>query len=516
MGLWSTKSLAVLQEEAAAEGTHTLKRALGALNLTTLGIGAIIGAGIFVLTGTAAANYAGPGVTLSFIAAGLGCLFAGLCYAEFASMIPIAGSAYTYGYATLGELVAWIIGWDLILEYLFGAATVAVGWAGYFTAFLNEFGVHVPAAYAQAPLTVIGTHTLVRNQVCVDPATGNTITTAVGQACTGVLHAGVINVPAIILILLMTTLLVIGIKESARFNNVIVFVKMAIVLLVIGFGFMYVNSANWSPFVPPNEGSFGKYGWSGVLRGASVVFFAFIGFDAVSTAAQEAKNPQKDMPIGILASLGVCTALYILMALVMTGLAPYPELNVPHPVFVAIEKAGPSLRWLGMLVNIGAIAGLASVVLVMLMGQPRIFFAMSRDGLLPSAFSKVHPKFQTPYVPTILTGIVAAIVAGFFPIGLLGELVNIGTLFAFVIVCAGIIALRYKRPDIPRPFRTPLVPLVPILGIIFCVGLMASLPPDTWIRLIVWMAIGLVIYFTYGKRHSRVNNMSDRQAVAAD
>jgi basic amino acid/polyamine antiporter, APA family len=519
MGLWSTKSLASLQEEAAAEGTHTLKRALGAMNLTTLGIGAIIGAGIFVLTGTAAANYAGPAVTFSFVLCGLGCLFAGLCYAEFASMIPIAGSAYTYGYATLGELIAWIIGWDLILEYLFGAATVAVGWAGYFVAFLNELGVHIPAAYAQAPLTVVGTHTLVKNQLCIDPATGNQITVAAGQVCDTARYAiqnGVINVPAIILILLMTALLVVGIKESARFNNVIVLVKMAIVLLVIGFGFMYVNSANWTPFIPPNEGTFGKYGISGILRGASVVFFAFIGFDAVSTAAQEAKNPQKDMPVGILASLGICTALYILMALVMTGLAPYAELNVPHPVFVAIEKAGPSLKWLTYLVNIGAIAGLASVVLVMLMGQPRIFFAMSRDGLLPAAFSKVHPKFQTPYVPTILTGIVAAFVAGFFPIGLLGELVNIGTLFAFVIVCAGIIVLRRKRPDIPRPFKTPLVPLVPILGIITCVGLMASLPPDTWIRLIVWMAIGLLIYFLYGKRHSRVSNMTDRQAVAAD
>ena len=519
MGLWSTKNIALLQQEAAAEGHGSLKRALTAVNLTALGIGAIIGAGIFVLTGTAAAQYAGPGVALSFVLAGLGCLFAGLCYAEFASMIPIAGSAYTYGYATLGEFVAWIIGWDLILEYLFGASTVAVGWSGYFTAFMNEIGVRLPPTYAQAPLTVEGTHTLVRNLICIDPANNQQVTLAAGQVCDTaryVMTAGVINVPAMILIGLMTTLLVIGISESAKFNNVIVAIKLVIVFLVIGFGFMFVNSANWHPFIPPNTGEFGKYGWSGILRGASVVFFAFIGFDAVSTAAQEAKNPQKDMPVGILSSLGICTALYILMALVMTGLAHYTELNVPHPVFVAIEKAGPSLKWLTYLVNVGAIAGLASVVLVMLMGQPRIFFAMSRDGLLPKAFSKVHPRFQTPYIPTIVTGIVAAVVAGFFPIGLLGELVNIGTLFAFVIVCAGVMVLRYRRPNIPRPFRTPWVPVVPILGIVFCTGLMASLPPDTWIRLIVWMAIGLVIYFAYGKGHSRIGNDPSLEGSAAD
>jgi APA family basic amino acid/polyamine antiporter len=482
MGLWSRKSIANLQAEAAAEGTEvSLKRALGAMNLTMLGIGAIIGAGIFVLTGTAAAQYAGPGIVLSFIVAGFGCLFAGLCYAEFAAMIPIAGSAYTYGYATLGELIAWIIGWDLILEYLFGAATVAVGWSGYFVAFIKELGMTLPDAYTQAPLNVVGTHTLVRNA------------------------GGVINLPAIILVLLMTALLVVGIKESANFNNVIVLVKMAIVLLVIGFGFMYVNTANWHPFIPENTtGEFGHYGLSGIVRGAAVVFFAYIGFDAVSTAAQEARNPQKDMPIGILASLGICTVLYILMALVMTGLTSYKNLNVPHPVFVAIEAAGPALKWLTYFINIGAIMGLASVVLVMLMGQPRIFFSMSRDGLLPPVFGKVHPKFQTPYITTILTGIVAAIVAALFPIGLLGELVSIGTLLAFVIVCIGVMVLRYARPNIPRPFRTPLVPVVPILGIAICGYMMYSLPPDTWIRLIVWMGIGLLIYFAYGKSHSRV------------
>jgi APA family basic amino acid/polyamine antiporter len=509
MGLWSTKSIAHLQAEAAAEGEAvTLRRALGALNLTMLGIGAIIGAGIFVLTGTAAAQTAGPAIVLSFIVAGLGCLFAGLCYAEFASMIPIAGSAYTYGYATLGEFVAWIIGWDLILEYLFGAATVAVGWSGYFVAFLQDnLGLHVSPAWTQAPLGVVGTHTLVRNLMCIDP-NGAAIAASNGACAAGsVLQPGIINLPAMVLVALMTTLLVIGIKESASFNNVIVFIKVAIVILVIGFGFVYVHPSNWHPFIPPNTGEFGHFGWSGIVRGAAVVFFAYIGFDAVSTAAQEAKNPQKDMPIGILASLGICTVLYILMALVMTGLTSYTNLNVPHPVFVAINAAGPALGWLGVFVNVGAILGLASVVLVMLMGQPRIFFSMSRDGLLPAVFGKVHPKFQTPYVTTIVTGIVAMFVAGFFPIDLLGQLVSIGTLLAFVIVCVGVMVLRYQRPNIPRPFRTPLVPVVPILGIVICAYMMYSLPGDTWLRLIVWMAIGLIIYFLYSRSHSRVGNL---------
>jgi len=513
MGLWSTKSITQLMTESEGGGGPTLKRTLTGSNLVLLGIGAIIGAGIFVLTGSAAAQYAGPGIVISFVIAGLGCLFAGLCYAEFASMIPIAGSAYTYGYATLGEFIAWIIGWDLILEYLFAAGTVAVGWSGYFTAFLTELGITLPASLVGAPLSVEGTHTLVRSQICVDPASGGIAVDAVSHTPVRIadcvaqgfqIGAGILNVPAILLVVALTTLLVIGIRESARFNNIIVIVKVAIVLLVIGFGIKYVNTANWTPFIPPNLGEFGQFGWSGVFRASGVIFFAYIGFDAVSTAAQEAKNPQKDLPIGILGSLAICTVLYIAMALVMTGMAHYTELNVPHPVFVAIQKAGPALGWLGYLVNIGAIAGLASVVLVMLMGQPRIFYSMSRDGLLPAVFGKVHPKFQTPYVATIITGTVAALVAGLFPIGLLGELVSIGTLLAFVIVSAGILVLRYRSPELVRPFRTPLVPVVPVLSIIICGLMMYWLPTDTWLRLIIWMAIGLLIYFLYGKSHSKL------------
>ncbi len=508
MGIWSKKSVAMLQAEAAGPETeHTLKRALGALNLTTLGIGAIIGAGIFVLTGTAAAQYAGPAIVYSFILAGLGCLFAGLCYAEFAAMIPIAGSAYTYGYATMGELTAWIIGWDLILEYLFGAATVAVGWSGYFSAFMNELGFRIPVQFTGSPMDVEGTHNLVASQICYDPTTNNVIKVASDAVCDTTRYAvtqGILNIPAMILVGLMTVLLVIGIKESARFNNVIVIVKTAIVLLVIGFGFMYVNSDNWHPFIPENTGTYGEFGWSGIVRGAGVIFFAYIGFDAVSTAAQEAKNPQRDMPIGILGSLAVCTVLYILMSLVMTGLTSYTNLDVPHPVFVAIDAAGPALSWLTPIINIGAIAGLASVVLVMLMAQPRIFYTMSRDGLLPPVFGKIHPKYKTPYITTIATGAVCALIAGLFPIGLLGELVSIGTLLAFVIVSAGIIVLRRVSPDIQRPFKTPLVPLVPILAILICGYMMYSLPADTWLRLGIWLAIGLAIYFLYGKSHSRI------------
>jgi len=514
MSLFTRKSIDELQADASSEGTHTLKRTLGSVNLVALGIGAIIGTGIFVLTGSAAAQYAGPAIVLAFIVAGIGCAFAGLCYAEFAAMIPIAGSAYTYGYATLGELVAWIIGWDLILEYLFGAATVAVGWSGYVVSFLRDLGIHIPPQWSNAPgldlvqLPGSNSWVTVTDQLTQQLTTQGVNIASLPQA------AGVFNLVAAVAIALVTILLVIGIKESARFNNIIVVIKLAVVIMFILAGgyFLLRNpdrvAENWSPFIPPREGDWGHYGIGGILRAAGVIFFAYIGFDAVSTTAQEAKNPQRDMPIGILGSLLVCTILYVLVSGILTALVPYSQLNVAEPIAVGIEATGYTV--LTDMIKIGAIAGLSSVMLVMLLAQPRIFYTMSKDGLLPPMFSKLHPRFRTPHVSTILTGVVCALVAGALPISLLGELVSIGTLLAFVIVCGGVWYLRVKEPNRPRPFKTPMVPLVPILGILICFAMMAGLPGDTWLRLIVWLAIGMAIYFLYGRHHSVASGAARR------
>jgi APA family basic amino acid/polyamine antiporter len=486
MSIFATKSIEQLKAESEVTGEHSLKRVLGPTNLVTLGIGAIIGTGIFVLTGQAAAQYAGPAIVLSMVVAGVASALAGLCYSEFASTVPIAGSAYTYGYATLGEFIAWIIGWDLILEYALGGATVAVGWSGHLTSFLHDFlGITIPASLASAPCTIV-------------PAAG----------CNPDAY---LNLPAVLIAIAVTVLIVIGIKESANVNSVIVVIKVAVVLIVILGGAAYVNSANWQPIIPPNTGHFGEYGWSGVLRGAGVIFFAYIGFDAVSVAAQEAKNPQRDMPIGILGSLVVCTILYILVSGVMVGLVPYREmLGSPAPMVVAIRAAEAAsggstlLRIMTMLVELGAIAGLSSVMVVLMMAQPRIFYSMSRDGLLPPFARKIHPRFRTPHITSIITGVIVALAAGFTPIGALGELVSIGTLLAFVIVSIGVIFLRYRRPDLHRPFKTPFVPFIPILSALVSFALMLGLPFDTWLRLVIWMAIGLVLYFAYGYKHSEL------------
>jgi APA family basic amino acid/polyamine antiporter len=499
MSLFRRKNARDLQAEAQSD--QSLKRALGPINLTTLGIGAIIGAGIFVLTGRAAAQYAGPAIVFSFILAGAACAFAGLCYAEFAAMIPVSGSAYTYGYATLGEFIAWIIGWDLILEYLFAAGTVAVGWSEYAVSILKDLGINIPAAFTSAPYNHVA-----------PPDAGWNIWRLFTEGWT---HTGaVLNVPAMIIVAVITVLLVIGIKETANFNNIVVAIKMIVILTFIAVGLAYIRSDNWSPFVPAYEGP-GHFGWSGVLRGAGVIFFAYIGFDAVSTAAQESRRPQRDMPIGMLGSLAICTVLYIAVSLVLTGIIKYTELNVKAPIGAAIDSLGSGLAWLRPIIKIGAIAGLSSVILVMMLGQPRIFYSMSKDGLLPPAFSAVHPRFRTPWLATILTGVVAMFIAGLFPIGLLGELVSIGTLLAFAIVCAGVFVLRFTDPQIQRPFRTPAFWLVSPLGVFFCLWLMYGLPPDTWARLIVWMAIGLVVYFTYGRRHSRLEQQAPAQASPA-
>ncbi|HEV3036980.1 MAG TPA: amino acid permease [Candidatus Angelobacter sp.] len=503
--LFATKPLDVLMKEGAEQGEHNLRRALGPLNLVTLGIGAVIGAGIFVLTGNAAAQFAGPAVILSYVLAGTGCVFAGLCYAEFASMIPVAGSAYTYGYATLGEFFAWIIGWDLIMEYAVGAATVAVGWSGNLVALLESFGIHLPPQILGSPGTVF-----VYFQHCWSPLTlvGPKLAEAGIDPATLPQARGILDLPAYLVIAIITAILVLGVRESANFNSFMVLVKVGTVLTFIAVAAMFlfrhpdVAAANWHPFLPPNQGVYGKFGWSGVARGAGIIFFAYIGFDAVSTAAQEAKNPQRDMPIGILGSLAICTLLYIGVAGLLTGVVKYPLLNTPAPVALGIQATGT--RWGSVLVMLGTFAGLTTTMLVMLMAQSRIFYSMSRDGLLPEWAGRIHPRFRTPWISSILVGFCVALFAGLLPLDLLFQLTSIGTLLAFVIVCAGVWILRVRKPELPRPFKTPWVPVVPILGIVICLYLMRTLPSGTWLRLLIWLLIGFVVYFSFGIKNSRL------------
>src|ERR1700742_4158986 len=495
----ATKPLSILTKEAYEVGEHTLRRSLGPVNLITLGIGAIIGAGIFVLTGQAAAMHAGPAVALSFVFAGITCAFAGLCYSEFASIIPIAGSAYTYGYATLGELVAWIIGWDLVLEYAFGAATVASGWSGYFVSLLQQLHINLPPQFTTTYGNVLYFYGDKWQPAASLPSTVNAA--ALPQA------AGVFNFVAFFAILVVTAVLVIGIKESANLNSAIVIVKLTIVgiFLVLGAGYLFhhpeLGRVNWHPFIPPAQGP-GMFGFGGITAGAASVFFAYIGFDAVSTAAQEARNPQRDMPIGILGSLVVCTILYILVSTVLTGLVNYRSLDVSDPVAMGIDVTG--ITWGSLLVKIGAVFGLGTVMLVMLLGQSRVFYSMSRDGLLPKWASAIHPKFRTPWITTIVFGTFAAIMPAFLPIDKLSELVNIGTLLAFTIVSAGVWILRVRHPEMHRPFKTPLVPLVPFLGIVSALFLMSRLSAITWEVMIVWLIVGLCVYFSYSIKHSKV------------
>jgi APA family basic amino acid/polyamine antiporter len=502
MSLFATKSIEVIRHEQLNEidGHDGLKRVLGPSQLILLGVGAIIGTGIFVLTGQAAAANAGPAIVLSMVVAGLASVLAALCYSEFAASVPVAGSAYTYAYATLGEFVAWVIGWDLILEYALGAATVAVGWSGNFVTLLGQLGLSFPPALSAAPGTLVAVS-------AGDPVTA------------------VFNLPAVLVTAAVTTLLIFGVSESASVNSAIVVIKVAVVLVVIATGSIFIDPANWEPFVPENTGRFGEFGWSGVLRGAGVIFFAYIGFDAVSTSAQEARNPQRDMPRGILGSLAICTVLYVLVSGVMVGLVPYRAmLNEPAPLVVAIEAAAQKAGgtpWQGpmtvvqILVTVGALAGLSSVMVVMILAQPRIFLSMSRDGLLPPWAARIHPRYRTPHISTIVTGLAVAVAAGLTPIGTLGNLVSIGTLMAFVIVSFGIIVLRRTRPDLPRPFKMPMVPLLPLLSAAISLLLMAGLPWETWERLLLWMGIGAVVYFAYGYRRSRLRSAAAPQSRPA-
>jgi basic amino acid/polyamine antiporter, APA family len=476
VSLFATKSLDRIFTESES-GPHKLRKTLGPGSLIALGIGAIIGAGLFSLTGVAAAQNAGPAVALSMVVAAIGCAFAGLCYSEFSCMIPVAGSAYTYAYATLGEWLAWIIGWDLVLEYAVGAATVSISWSGYVVSLLHDFGIDLPASLVAGPFEPL-------------------------QLPDGRTIHGMFNLPAVFIISVISLLLMLGIKESARTNAIIVVIKLAVVVVFIGLGWLYINKANYTPFIPPNTGEFGRFGLSGIMAGAGTIFFAYIGFDAVSTAAQEAKNPQKDMPIGIIGSLGICTVLYILFAVVLTGMVNYTKLNVAAPVAVAIDVT--PYDWLRVLIKFGIICGFTSVILVMLLGQSRVFYSMSRDGLVPPVFSAIHPKFRTPWRSNLLFMAFVAPFSALLPLSVVGHMTSIGTLFAFVIVCAGVWVMRRKQPGAPRPFKTPLVPLVPILGIVWNFAMMYSLGWQNWLRLFIWLAIGQLIYFLYSRYHSHL------------
>jgi APA family basic amino acid/polyamine antiporter len=484
MSIFTKKSVAELRLEAEK---GTLRRSLGRLNLTALGVGSIIGTGIFVLTGTAASQNAGPALVISMVIAGIACAFAGLCYAELAAMIPVAGSAYTYAYATVGELVAWIVGWDLILEYALSMSTIAVGWSGYFVSLMRDLGWIVPPALTASPGVAVAIEG-------------------------GGIVAGVFNVPAAVIVVLVTALLVVGIRESANTNTLLVVIKSVVLVIFVAAGIAYVRRDNLTPFIPPNTGEFGHFGWSGVLRGAGVMFFAYIGFDAVSTAAQESRNPQRDLPFGILVSLAICTVLYIAVAIVLIGIVPYAQLNVADPIAVGVEATG--LTWFSPVVKVSALFGLFSTMLVQLLGQTRIFFAMSRDGLLPRLFGRVHPKFRTPHLSTMLTGAVVAVAAGLMPLTTLSQLVSMGTLLAFTLACLGILILRRTAPDLDRPFRTPGMPWVPIFGALSCLVQMVVLPLTTWIRLVVWLVIGMAIYMAYGRSHAVATRARLEPAVA--
>ncbi|MCS6953286.1 MAG: amino acid permease [Bryobacterales bacterium] len=487
MSLFATKPLERILAEA---GEHTLRRTLGPGNLVALGIGAIIGAGLFSLTGIAAAEYAGPAIALSFVLAAIGCALAGFCYSEFATMIPIAGSAYTYAYATMGELIAWIIGWDLVLEYAVGASTVSISWSAYVVSFLHDLGIELPPALIASPWQPV-------------------------QLPNGQQVYGVINLPAVFIVVVISCLLIAGIKESATANAIMVAIKVAVVVVFIAVGAWFIKPENYTPFIPPNTGTFGEFGWSGILKAAGVIFFAYIGFDAVSTAAQEARNPQKDMPVGIIGSLAICTVLYVLFAVVMTGLAHYTKFKgAAAPVAVAVAQT--PYGWLGALIKLAILAGLTSVILVMLLGQSRIFFSMSRDGLLPKVFSDIHPRFRTPWRSNLLLMLFVSLFSAFAPISAVGQMTSIGTLFAFVIVCAGILVMRKTQPDVPRPFRTPWVPVVPVLGILVNALMIYGLGWSNWLRLLLWLALGLAIYFGYGRRHSLLTASRQLQLQKGD